>query len=87
MALNSRVKHCIPIYTHYILSSIIQKECQNRNKNVSITFTHYPMPLTVDLKEQKSFGNKLAIIFFIAIAFAIMPACQFYIFIGQRKNK
>jgi len=26
MALNSRVKHCIPIYSHYILSSIIQKE-------------------------------------------------------------
>ena len=74
MALNSRVKHCIPIYSHYVLSSIIQKEGQKRNKNVSITFTHYPMPLTVDLHEQNSIGNNLAIIFFIAIAFAIMPA-------------
>ena len=86
MALNSRVKHCIPIYSHYVLSSIIKKEAEKRNENVCITFTHYPMPLTVDLKEQNSIGNNLAIIFFIAIAFAIMPANFISLLVKERTN-
>ena len=86
MALNSRVRHSIPIYTHYVLSSIIQKECQSRNKNISITYTHYPMPFTIDLQESTAIGNYLAIIFFIAIAFAIMPANFISILVKERIN-
>jgi len=86
MALNSRVRHVIPIYSHYVLSSFIKKEGQLRNKNVSITYTHYPMPLTVDLHEQSSIGNNLAIIFFIAIAFAIMPANFISLLVKERIN-
>ena len=86
MALNSRVRHGIPIYSHYVLSSIIQKECQKRNKNVSITFTHYPMPFTDDLKEQRAILNNIAIIFFIAIAFAIMPANFISLLVKERTN-
>ena len=86
MALNSRVRHGIPIYSHYVLSSIIQKECQKRNKNVSITFTHYPMPFTDDLKEQRAILNNIAIIFFIAIAFAIMPANFISLLVKERIN-
>ena len=86
MALNTRVRHSIPIYSYYVLSSIIQKECQKRNKSISITFTHYPMPLTEDLKEQKAIGNYLAIIFFIAIAFAIMPANFITLLVKERIN-
>ena len=86
MALNSRVRHAIPIYSHYFLSSIIQRECLKRNKNVTITYTHYPMPLTFDLIEQRAFGNNLAIIFFIAIAFAIMPANFISLLVKERIN-
>ena len=86
MALNSRVRHSIPIYSHYVLSSIIQKECQKRNKNISITFTHYPMPFTEDLKEQRAILNNIAIIFFIAIAFAIMPANYISLIVKERTN-
>ena len=86
MALNSRVRHSIPIYTHYVLSSIIQKECQKRHKNVSISYTHYPMPFTEDLKESRAMGNYLAIIFFIAIAFAIMPANFISLLVKERIN-
>ena len=83
MALNSRIKHCIPIYTHYLLKSIIQKQA---NKNITITYTHYPMPLTADLNEHYSIGNNLAIIFFIAISFAIMPANFISLLVKERTN-
>ena len=83
MALNSRIRHCIPIYTHYILKSIIRKATK---KDIKITYTHYPMPLTADLNEQNSIGNNLSIIFFIAIAFAIMPANFISLLVKERTN-
>ena len=86
MVLNSRVTHAIPVYCHYFLSSIIQKESLKRKKNVTISYTHYPMPLTYDLKEQNSFGNNLTIIFFIAIAFAIMPVNFISLLVKERIN-
>ena len=86
MILNSRVRHAIPIYCHYFLSSIIQKESLKRNKNVTISYTHSPMPITFDLKQQRAFENNLAIIFFIAIAFAIMPANFISLLVKERIN-
>ena len=84
MVLNSRVRHCIPIYSNYILSSIIKSA--SKNKNVTINYTHYPMPLTEDVKEQNSIGNNIAITFFIAIAFAIMPANFISLLVKERSN-
>ena len=86
MVLNSRVKHAIPIYCHYFLSSIIQKEGLKRKKKVNISYTHYPMPLTYDVKEQRTFGNNITIIFFIAIAFAIMPVNFISLLVKERIN-
>ena len=83
MALNSRVRHCIPIYSNYILKSIIRKATK---KDIKINYIHYPMPLTVDLNEQNSIGNNLAIIFFIAIAFGIMPANFISLLVKERTN-
>ena len=86
LALNSRVRHAIPIYSYYFLSSIIQRECLKRNKNVTITYTHYPMPLTYDMMEQRALGSNLAIIFIIAIAFAILPANFISLLVKERTN-
>ena len=83
MALNSRIRHCIPIYSNYMLKSIIRKATK---KDIKITYTHYPMPLTADLNEQNSIGNNLAITFFIAIAFAIMPANYISLLVKERTN-
>ena len=69
--LNTHIKHAIPIYCHYLSKAIIEKAA---NHKVDITYTHYPLPLTYDLKDSVSVGNNLAITFFTGIAFALMPA-------------
>ena len=83
MILNSRIQHCIPIYSHYFLKSIIEKAA---NHKVDIIFTNYPLPYTNDLKEQKSFGNSIAVIFFIAIALSLMPANFITVYVKERVN-
>ena len=83
MVLNSRIKHAIPMYSHYILKSIIEKACGNK---ISIKYTHYPLPMTNDLKEEKSFGNSIAVIFFIAIALSLMPANFITLYVKERIN-
>ena len=83
IALNARVRQGLPIYSHYFLKHILEKAC---GKKLSITFTHYPLPLTHDLSESKSFGNKIAIVLFLAIALALIPANFITIFVKERAN-
>jgi hypothetical protein len=83
IALNTRIKHGIPIYCHYFSKSIIERAV---NHKVDITYTHYPLPLTHDLKDSVSVGNNLAIIFFTAIAFALMPANFITLLVKERIN-
>ena len=83
MNLNTRVKHVIPIYCHYLSKAIIEKAA---NHKVDITYTHYPLPLTYDLKDSTSTGNNLAITFFTAIAFALMPANFISLLVKERVN-
>ncbi len=87
IAVNPRVKHGLPIYSNYFLKSIIEKECiKNYNDSVNITYTHYPFPLTEKLKEQNDIINNVAIIFFISIAFGIMPANFISMLVNERIN-
>ena len=88
LLVNSRVKHSIPIYSYYVLKSIIESEIKknNTNRNISITYTHYPMPYTADVIEQDAIGNNIAIIFFIGIAFGIMPANFITLLVKERIN-
>ena len=83
IALNARVRQGLPIYSYYFLKHILEKAC---GKKLSITFTHYPLPLTHDLSESKSFGNKIAIVLFLAIALALIPANFITIFVKERAN-
>ena len=83
IALNARVRQGLPIYSHYFLKHILEKAC---GKKLSITFTHYPLPMTHDLSETKSFGNKIAIVLFLAIALALIPANFITIFVKERAN-
>ena len=83
MNLNTRIKHCIPIYCHYLSKAIIEKAAGNK---VDITYTHYPLPLTYDLKDSISVGNNLAITFFTGIAFALMPANFISLIVKERIN-
>ena len=81
--LNARVRQGLPIYSYYFLKKIIEKACGHK---LSITYTHYPLPMTHDLSESKSFGNKIAIVLFLAIALALIPANFITIYVKERAN-
>ena len=81
--LNARVRQGLPIYSYYFLKKIVEKAC---GKQLSITYTHYPLPMTHDLSETKSFGNKIAIVLFLAIALALIPANFITIYVKERAN-
>ena len=86
MLLNARVKQAVPIYTHYFLTSIITNECKRRGKNITINYTHYPMPVTSDVKDQTSMVKNIAIIFFVSIAFGMLPINFVSILVKERIN-
>ena len=81
--LNARVKHGVPIYTHYLLKKIIEKACGHK---IDIESTYYPMPKTYDLEEQDSYGNKILMVFFCALAFSLMPANFITVLVRERIN-
>ena len=83
MVLNTRVMHCIPIFSPYLLQAIIEKSCGHK---INVKYTHYPLPMTHDLKEQNSIGNNITIVFFISIAFALMPANFISLLVKERIN-
>ena len=83
MVLNTRVMHCIPIFSPYLLQAIIEKSCGHK---INVKYTHNPLPMTHDLKEQNSIGNNLTIVFFISIAFALMPANFISLLVKERIN-
>ena len=90
ISVNPRVKHGLPIYSHYFLKSIIERE-YNRTKDhekkpLIIKYTHHPMPLTKKLKEQSDIINNIVITFLISIAFGIMPANFIYMLVNERIN-
>ena len=68
--LNARVQHVVPIYSYFFFKKIIQQI----NPNVEINFIHYPLPLTAELEQQSDQTNNSLVIFFVAIAFSLIPA-------------
>ena len=84
MALNSRVSHSIPIYTHFLLKTIVEKAINNRK--LDIKFTHYPFPLTYDIKDEKLVGKKYSVIFFLSAALSLMPVNYIFHLVKERVN-
>ena len=83
MVLNARLRQGIPIYSYYFLKNILEKACGHK---LNISYTHYPLPMTHDLNESKSFGNRIAVVLFLAIALALIPANFITIFVKERAN-
>ena len=81
--LNSKIKHCIPLYSHYLLKAIIEKVVEHQ---VNINFTHYPFPLTYDIKDINIIGNKLTIMFFVGISFSLQPLNFISLLVRERIN-
>ena len=80
--LNTRISHVVPIYTFSFLKKIIEKA----SPNVKINFVHYPLPLTAELEEQRDQTSNSLIIFFVAIAFSLIPANFITVIVKERIN-
>ena len=80
--INSRVKHGVAIYTYFMLKKLVEKAAPN----VKIDYLHYPLPLTAQLEEQRDQANNMLVIFFIAIAFALIPANFITIIVKEKIN-
>ena len=83
LGLNARVRHAIPIYTNFLLKAIVEKISGHK---LDIKFTHYPFPMTYDISEMNSIKNNLAINFFLAIAFGIIPLNFVSHLVKERQN-
>ena len=83
-AINARVKHGVPIYTHFFLKKLIEQA--SPNEDLEINYIHYPLPLTAELEEQRDQTNNMLVIFFIAIAFALIPANFITIIVKEKVN-
>ena len=82
--LNSRVKHGVPIYTFNFMTNLIKK--LTPNKDFQVDYIHYPFPLTAELEAQRGQMNNILVIFFIAIAFALIPANFITIIVKEKIN-
>ena len=80
--LNTRISHVVPLYTYSFLKKIVEKA----SSDVKINFVHYPMPLTAKLEEQRDQTSNSLIIFFVAIAFSLIPANFVTIIVKERIN-
>ena len=83
ISLNSRVKQCIPIYLPLLLKSVIEKAAK---KKINIKYTHSPMPLTYDIKDEKFIGCNYAVMFFLSAALSIMPINYIFHLVKERIN-
>ena len=82
--LNSRVKHGVPIYTFNFMTNLIKK--LTPHSDFQVEYVHYPFPLTAELEEQRGQMNNNLVIFFISIAFALIPANFITIIVKEKVN-
>ena len=83
IAVNSRVKHSVPIYNFYFMKQIIQKAIKRK---INMNFTHYPMPLTRQTSERTDEVNNSIFILFIATAFSLITASFITRIVKERIN-
>jgi len=56
------------------------------HEDFKVDYIHYPFPLTADLEEQRGQMNNNLVIFFISIAFALIPANFITIIVKEKVN-
>ena len=83
IAVNSRVRHSVPIFNFYFMKQIIQKAAKRK---INIDFTHYPLPLTSDVSQRTDEANNSIFILFISTAFSLIPASFITRIVKERIN-
>ena len=83
--LNTRVTHSVPLFSLYFLTNLI-KANTHYSSQFQVNFLNYPMPLTAELEQSKDQTSNSLVIFFVAIAFSLIPANFVTIIVRERLN-
>ena len=68
--LNTRVSHIVPLFTVNFFKTFIKEK--STHNDFSISYKHYPMPLTTELEQSRDQTSNSLVIFFVAIAFSLI---------------
>ena len=83
--LNTRVTHSVPLFSLYFLTNLIKANTKYPNE-FQVNFLNYPMPLTAELEQSKDQTSNSLVIFFVAIAFSLIPANFVTIIVREKLN-
>ena len=83
--LNTRLGHSVPLFTVNFFEKIIKVNSKYKN-SLSINFLHYPLPLTNELQQSRDQSSNSLVIFFVAIAFSLIPANFVTIIVKEKLN-
>ena len=83
--LNTRVTHSVPLFSLYFLTNLIKAKT-HYSSEFQVNFLNYPMPLTAELEQSKDQTSNSLVIFFVAIAFSLIPANFVTIIVRERLN-
>ena len=77
-------RQAAPIYVNYILNEVIHYAI--RDENLKIEMINEPLPFTYEEKKNKKNRNQLMILFFISLAFSLIPSNFITIIIKEKEN-
>jgi ATP-binding cassette subfamily A (ABC1) protein 3 len=80
--LNTRISHAVPIYSYFFFKKVVEAKVPG----IEISFLHYPLPLTAELKQQSDQTSNMLVILFVAIAFSLIPANFVTIIVKEKLN-
>ena len=78
--INARGRHAPGVYTPYILKKLLKFH------EIEFEYTHYPLPMTKDIKGYGKSLNNFCLVFFVSIAFGLIPANFIATIVGERVN-
>ena len=77
---NGRARQSPMLYAYVFLNQILSKE------DIELDFTHYPLPTTKDNKSNSKAINNFCLVFFVSIAFSLIPANFVSSIVSERIN-
>ena len=77
---NGRARQSPMMYSYLFLSQILQKE------GIDFEYTHYPLPTTNDNQKNSKALNNFCLVFFVSIAFDLIPANFVSSIVAERIN-
>ena len=80
--INTQARQGALYFTYYFITQIIK----DIDSNVKITCSSYPMPLTKELQNSADQSSNSLIVFFVAVAFSLIPANFITIIVKERVN-